>query len=76
MVLATLETVRYSPRVGPRDNHLRDVFRVQVIGEGISRIVCWKRRDVCSDWQEQSEETESNRHGMEGDLDKHSGGRG
>ena len=71
VVLATLETVRYS--LGPCDIQLRGVFRVQVIGNGVGRIVCWKRRDVCLDLQKQSEEAVSNCHGAEGDLDEHSG---
>ena len=74
VVLATLETVRYS--LEHRDIQQRGVFRVQVIGNGIGRIVCWRRRDVCLDWQEQNEEAESNCHGVGGYLDKHSGGWG
>ena len=71
VVLATLEDVRYSR--GPHDVQLRGVFRVQVIGNGVGRIVCWKRRDVCLDLQKQSKEAVSYYHGVEGDLDEHGG---
>lgn len=74
MELATPETVRYS--LVPHENQLRGVFLVQVIGNGIGRIVCWKRRDVSLDWQEHKEESESNCYGVEEDSDKHGGGRG